>query len=171
MSSSASTASMDSTGSRCERTVTLSGVLSLVVRVALGGMFLIAAWTKLEPGVGPQNFADSVRAFKLGLPDWATRAATSITPWVEVVSGLLLILGIWVRGASFVVGALLVVFIALIASVLLRDLSVECGCFGKLSPFCPKKVGVCNLIQNGVMLAGAVYLLLAPKTGICGKCG
>lgn len=155
--------------------VTLSGFVALGVRLALGGLFVYAAWNKLRPPVveggtsGPQSFADSVRAFKLGLPDWATRAATSVTPWVELIAGALLILGIWVRGASVVIGALLVVFIALIVSVLDRGLSVECGCFGKMSPFCPDKVGMCNIIQNSLMLAGAVFLLLTPRTGICGK--
>ena len=67
------------------------------------------------------------------------------------------------------IGVLLAVFIALIGSVIARELNVECGCFGKLSPFCPKKVGMCNIIQNGVMLAGAVYLTITPKTGLFSK--
>lgn len=149
--------------------ITFTGTLSLVIRLVVGGLFVWAAWNKLQPPNGPQNFADSVRAFKLGLPDWATRLSTSVTPWVEAIAGLLLILGIWVRASALVIGLLLAVFIVLIWSVIARDLNVECGCFGKLSPFCPKRVGMCNIIQNAVMLAGSVYLLLAPRTGICGK--
>lgn len=140
-----------------------------VLRMALGGMFLFAAWNKLQPAPsegamnGPQNFVASVQAFKLGLPDWALRLSTSMTPWIEVVAGLALILGIWRRSAAAVIAALLVVFIALVVSVLLRpEISVECGCFGKLSPFCPKRVGWCNIFQNGVMLSIAAYLAIAP---------
>lgn len=150
-------------------TLTLTGAVSFVTRLVLGGLFVWAAWNKLQPPNGPQNFADSVRAFKLGLPDWAVRASTSVTPWIEVIAGAMLILGIWVRSSALVIGVLLAVFIALIGSVIARELNVECGCFGKLSPFCPKKVGMCNIIQNGVMLAGAVYLMITPKTGLFSK--
>ena len=142
--------------------------LQWALRIALGVLFLFAAWNKLHPPLslgamdGPTAFAASVQAFKLGLPDWATRFSISVTPWVEVITGLALIFGLWRRGAALVMAGLLLVFIGLIVSVLVRDMSVECGCFGKLSPFCPKRVGMCNIIQNSVMFAGAAYLTIAP---------
>jgi len=136
------------------------------MRMLLGGLFIFAAWNKLHPASspqamnGPQTFASSVQAFKLGLPDWAIRASVSVTPWLEVVSGLALILGVWRRGAALIMSVMLVGFILLIASVLWRNMSVECGCFGKLSPFCPKSVGWCNIAQNSVMLLVALFLTL-----------
>lgn len=139
-----------------------------VLRMALGGLFLFAAWNKLHPPLGeggidgPQNFLASVQAFKLGMPDWMLRLSVSVTPWIEVVSGLALIFGIWRRSAAAVIGLLLVVFTALILSVIQRGLATECGCFGKLAPFCPKKIGMCNIIQNSIMLAVAAYLTFAP---------
>ena len=90
------------------------------------------------------------------------RASVSCTPWIELVAGLALIFGIWRRAAAGIIGALLVLFIGLVISVLARDMSVECGCFGKLSPFCDKAIGKCNLIQNGILLAIASYLTFWP---------
>ena len=55
------------------------------MRMLLGGLFIFAAWNKLHPASspqamnGPQTFASSVQAFKLGLPDWAIRASVSVT--------------------------------------------------------------------------------------------
>lgn len=139
------------------------GVLVTRLEVGLAAMFLWAAYNKLRGPNGPQLFSDSVKAFKLHLPEALLRLTTGAVPWVEAVAGVLLLLGIWRRAAAAVFAALLVVFIVLIVQALARGLDVECGCFGKMSPFCPPKVGVCNIVQNGVMLAAALLIVLTPR--------
>src|SRR5207249_4362814 len=113
----------------------------------LGFMFLFAAYNKLYGANATQLFSASVQAFKTGMPDWAVRLTTGVTPWVEVIAGVLLLLGVWTRAAATVLSGLLIVFIILIVQAIGRGLDLECGCFGKLSPFCPPRVGLCNLIQ------------------------
>ena len=54
-------------------------------------------------------------------------------------------------------------FMILIGSALSRGLNVSCGCFGKISPFCPEKIGACNIVQNSIMLAAAVLILLCSR--------
>lgn len=147
------------------------GVLVTRCEVVLAGLFLYAAYQKLFNGVNaPKLFSSSVQAFKVlpsaqsGFGDIATRLATSVTPWVEVVAGILLLLGVWARAAASVFALLLVAFIVLIGQALIRGLDVECGCFGDLSPFCKAKVGMCNIVQNSIMLAGALIIALTPRT-------
>lgn len=152
---------------------TAVGAAAVVLRVALAGLFLFAAWNKLHPPKeagalsGPQSFVSSIQGFKLGLPETLLRASTSITPWLEVVAGLFLLMGIWVRASAAVIAGLLVMFIILILSVFFRNyfqdanIVVDCGCFGKLSPFCPKKLTWCNVVQNSVMLAAAGFIAWA----------
>jgi uncharacterized membrane protein YphA (DoxX/SURF4 family) len=142
------------------------------MRLGLGGLFLLAAYHKLFASPNSaQLFSDSVKAFHpfdFGFIPPAARsqlilAATFISPWTEIVAGLALILGLWTRAAAAALGALLVLFIFLIARAMFIGLELECGCFGKLSPFCPKKIGPCNIIQNSIMLAAALAIMLTPR--------
>lgn len=151
------------------------GWVCVPLRLVLGGLFAFAAFNKLVPkgegatSSGPQGFAWTIQAFKLGLPEWFVRFATFTTPWIEIVAGVLLILGIWTRGAALVIGGLLGVFIVLLLSVIVRDLNVDCGCFGDLSPFCPHRVGWCHIAQDVGMLAAA-GLIMATKRHALALC-
>lgn len=122
------------------------GAVLLLLRFILGGMFIFAATVKLT---GPQSFSESIMAFKV-LPDHLAQLATFTVPWTEMVCGIALVLGIWSRASAAVITGLLLAFIAGIVSVLWRGLSVHCGCFGKLQPFCTGPLGACNIIQNAI---------------------
>ena len=50
-------------------------------------------------------------------------------PWVEILIGLCLILGVWVRPARWIVTAMLTMFIVAISVNLLRNNAIDCGCF------------------------------------------
>ena len=66
----------------------------LVLRLALGGVFVYAAWTKLrQPWV---VFAFSIDAYHV-LPEWAVTLVARTLPWVELMTGLLLLAGRWMR--------------------------------------------------------------------------
>lgn len=153
----------DTPGESLARTPTPLGVVIWLCELGLAGLFLLAAYNKLMPPNGPQLFSASVQAFKLPLPDFMTRLATSATPWVELIAAVLLLRGVWSRAAATILALLLVLFIVLIAQALGRGLNVECGCFGKLSPFCSGPLGACNLVQNTVMLGAALLIALTPR--------
>lgn len=140
------------------------GVLVTRCEVGLAALFLFAAYHKLWGEGAAQNFSDSVKAFKVVSDDLAIRAATSITPWVEVVASVLLLFGAWSRAAASVLAVLLVAFIAMITNAILQNYDLECGCFGDLSPFCPKKVGWCNVYQNIVLLGMSLIVALTPRS-------
>jgi uncharacterized membrane protein YphA (DoxX/SURF4 family) len=141
------------------------GVLVSRCEVALAALFLYAAYQKLGHVNSPQIFSDSVRAFRVDvMGDIGVRMATAFTPWIEVVAGVLLLLGIWTRAAAAVLNIMLVMFIVLILRAIQNGYDLECGCFGDLSPFCPKKVGYCNVVQNGVLLAMGLLVMLTPRS-------
>ena len=50
-------------------------------------------------------------------------------PWLEMLVGVALILGVWKREAAIVAGILLLVFIVAIGVNLARGHAVDCGCF------------------------------------------
>ncbi len=53
-----------------------------------------------------------------------------ILPWLELVLGALLIIGLGVRWAGLTITALLVVFMIALAHAALGGLEINCGCFG-----------------------------------------
>jgi uncharacterized membrane protein YphA (DoxX/SURF4 family) len=64
------------------------------------------------------------------VPGALVNAMALILPWIEVVTGVALFLGIARRTAAKVLGILLLVFIAALGVNLARGHPVDCGCFG-----------------------------------------
>lgn len=143
--------------------------LLFVSRVVLAGVFGLAAYTKLS---SPQEFAFAVDAFGV-LPKNMVPVATFVVPWIEAICAVMLLAGLWTRAAAAVAGLMLVGFIALTISAIMRNLSLSCGCFGKVRLLCPEKLGWCNVIQNSILMLPAILLVLKGhgRLGIDGACG
>ena len=99
----------------------------VVVRVTLGALFVLAGATKAyDPGA----FAIEIQRYQL-VP-WILAAFISVyLPWLEMLSGALLLLKRFERGALLLTTLLLVIFTLALASAMFRGLSIDCGCFGK----------------------------------------
>jgi len=76
----------------------------------------------------PPAFAHMIYNYKLA-PGWAINALAITLPWVELLAGLALILGIWKREAVALIGLMLLTFIAAVAINLARGHAIDCGCF------------------------------------------
>ena len=70
-----------------------------------------------------------MRAYEL-LPGDTAVTVGHLLPVLEVVVGVMLVLGVLVRGAAAVSALLFVAFIIGIASVWARGIEIDCGCFG-----------------------------------------
>lgn len=125
------------------------------LRLVLGGLFIYAGAVKV---VAPLDFAQDIRNYRLVGQSLSFIAAV-ILPWLEILAGAALILGVWRRGAALVVSGLLVFFIVLTAVTMLRGLDVDCGCFGSLS----RKSGWGVILEDLGMLAMGLVLLFSAK--------
>ncbi len=135
----------------------MANVVRLILRLALGALFLFSGINKLrDPGM----FAFSVNAFKLGLPEPATVLLAFAFPWIEVVAGACLVLGCWTRSAAFVVAVLMIGFIGGIISLQVRQMDVECPCFGKFEVMCTGPMGTCHIIRNAILAAVAATVMV-----------
>jgi hypothetical protein len=76
----------------------------------------------------PPAFAHMIYNYKL-LPGGAINLLALTMPWIELLSGLTLILGVWKREAAVLIGLMLLVFIGAIAVNLARGHAIDCGCF------------------------------------------
>jgi uncharacterized membrane protein YphA (DoxX/SURF4 family) len=99
--------------------------LTIRVQIILGIIFVVAAWPKI---VDPPSFAHMVYNYRL-VPSGLVNFVAIVMPWIELLAGLALILGIWTRGARPIITAMLVMFIVAIAINLARGNAIDCGCF------------------------------------------
>ncbi|MEA2338847.1 MAG: hypothetical protein QOE82_2854 [Thermoanaerobaculia bacterium] len=99
--------------------------LTIRVQLALGAIFVIAAIPKIAD---PPSFAHMIYNYRL-VPGSLINLSALVMPWVELLAGLALILGVWKVAARNVVGILLAVFIIAISINLARDNAIDCGCF------------------------------------------
>jgi uncharacterized membrane protein YphA (DoxX/SURF4 family) len=100
--------------------------VGLLARVVTGGVWIVAGALKLPD---PAASVRAVRAYDL-LPEAVVPTVGHLLPVVEVVVGVLLLLGLLTRPAAVVSSLLFVAFIAGIASAWARGMSIDCGCFG-----------------------------------------
>ena len=115
-----------------------------VVRVAqwiVGGVFVLAALAKIG---GLDAFALQVHNFRM-MPMALENLVAMTFPWIELVAGLSMILGIRPRSGAFVAAAMMAAFVVTVAVAMARGLDIECGCFGTADA---TRVGVSKLLQN-----------------------
>jgi putative oxidoreductase len=125
----------------------------LLLRLAVGGIFVYAAWTKLrEPWA---LFAFSIDAYHV-LPEWAVTLVARTLPWVELMAGLLLVAGRWMRISTVATSALLTLFFGLMVRAYARGEAIDCGCFGPGEAISPL-----TLLRDGSLLAASLVLVFA----------
>ena len=125
---------------------------ALVARLILGCIFVYASLDKLRH---PDLFAEAVYNYQL-LPDVVINLVAIWLPWLELVGGGLLILGIWVRGSVLVLSGLIVVFLTAMGINLARGLDIHCGCFSTQSSH---TMTVFTLFREVLFLLLAFYLI------------
>lgn len=100
--------------------------LLLTCRFVAGGALLLAGFLKLR---NPTSFMLSINSFELA-PQALIPFAAYLMPWLEIALGLLLVYGFWTRAAAMLATGLYAMFTVAIASVIVRGMSLDCGCFG-----------------------------------------
>jgi len=99
---------------------------SFVVRVGLGCLFIYSSLPKIRQ---PYDFLSSVYEYELVGPKLGILVAMTL-PWLELLTGLCLVGGIFVGGALLASIVMAAMFTYVLASALHRGLDISCGCFG-----------------------------------------
>ena len=125
------------------------------VRLLLGIIFALASIDKI---IHPAAFTEAVYNYQI-LPDTLINLTAIILPWLELILGIFLILGLWLPGAVLLSNILLVTFFGALVFNLARGLDIQCGCFS-VSQETTSNLCMClYVIRDGVFLLLGLYLL------------
>jgi uncharacterized membrane protein YphA (DoxX/SURF4 family) len=124
----------------------------LLLRVLLGSIFIISGLDKIAD---MNAFIHSIANYQLVGTEIATLVAT-ILPWLEILCGLGLILGIYPRASAFIITFMLIIFTVLVGSAMIRGLDISCGCFSQDSSVA--KIGWTKIVENLAMILIGIYL-------------
>jgi Methylamine utilisation protein MauE len=131
----------------------------IAARVVLGAIFMYASFDKLA---NPQAFADIIGNYHV-LPVQFVNPLAIFLPWLELLTGLFLIVGKWVEGSLLIYSALFVVFILALGQALIRGLDISCGCFS-VNPSSTSDVWL-RIIEDIAILAVSIGLLKYSVNG------
>ncbi len=132
-----------------------SPLLALVLRVCLGGLFVYAGVYKINY---PGEFAETIASYQI-VPYFLVNLTAAVLPWVELVCGALVILGIRPKAAALTLAGLLAVFALAVAVVLVRGIPIDCGCFRSMGD----PVSWKTLLRDLVWLAMAVQVYCCDR--------
>lgn len=131
--------------------------LVLLTRVFLGLLFVVYSIDKITH---PEAFAQSIDNYKLVGSSLALFFATAL-PWMELLAGLCILFGLFLRGSSLLVTGMLVIFTLAVISGLVRGLDISCGCFTQDPSV--DKIGMMKVAQNGTLIVLGVYLYFSTS--------
>ncbi len=131
--------------------------LILLIRCLLGLVFLYASYDKiLDPG----KFARDIANYHI-VPFGLENSIAIILPWLELLIGAGIILGIFLDGSVVLSGSFLILFIVMIFQAMMRGFNIECGCGLKEG----EMVGWSKILENIVFL-GASYIVFYSRNRV-----
>jgi putative oxidoreductase len=125
--------------------------LLLIIRLVLGSIFIYSAAMKI---IDTGYFVKSLENYKL-LPVESLNIFALIIPSLELIVGIFLLLGLFVKESALIGSIMMIVFIAAIAIALSKGLNIECGCFGTADA---SRVGLLKIIEDFFILLGFIWL-------------
>ena len=99
--------------------------MELTARLILGVTFIYASYNKI---LAPAEFAKLVYGYDL-FPHETINLISITIPFIELISGIALITGIYTRAAALIIIGMLIAFIISISINVIRGHEFDCGCF------------------------------------------
>ena len=131
--------------------------LILSIRCLLGLVFIYASYDKI---LDPEKFARDIANYHI-IPFGLENSIAIILPWLELLIGMGIILGIFLDGSVVLSGSFLILFIFMIFQAMMRGFNIECGCGLKEG----EMVGWPKILENIVFL-GASYIVFYSRNRV-----
>lgn len=130
--------------------------LFLLLKCLIAALFIFAGVGKI---LNPAVFAQDIDNYRL-LPYFLVTLVAVILPWLEVLTGILLIIGRWKKSAAFMLLVLCFTFLIAIGSAMARGLDITCGCFSMTNE--GTRVGYMRLIED-IVLFGLIVMITVKE--------
>ena len=136
----------------------------VTLRLVVGGIFIWAGLAKMPE---LELFEQVVRSYDFVPEPLAVPFALAL-PWIEVSTGLCLVVGLWIRYSAMIVVLLMLSFMGALAWGLYHGADVPCGCFGFDDDF--RNVSIVEaLVRNTFILVAASSLVFARQVPLSMK--
>jgi putative oxidoreductase len=123
-------------------------------RFVLGAVFLLAGAMKLAH---PADFFADLLSYRVPFPEMFLRIGAVFLPWLEVLTGIGLLLNVWAETVRPVVSGLCLIFVVMLGQAVLRGLDLNCGCFGAVGRGWFERPDVA-LLRAGLLFAASLYV-------------
>ncbi|HEY2207284.1 MAG TPA: MauE/DoxX family redox-associated membrane protein [Pseudonocardia sp.] len=129
-------------------------------RLVLGVVWIVAGYSKITD---LDASVRAVRAYRL-LPEIAAQVVGAGLPVVEVLLGVLLVVGAGVRAGAVVSALFMAAFMIGIGSAWARGLQIDCGCFGSGGQLAQgeRPTYGWEMLRDGALLVLALLLVRWP---------
>ena len=133
-----------------------------LARVYLGGVFLLACYHKL---LDPRSFALDVATYQF-LPLFSVNLFALVLPWVELLAGAMLVVGLRVRAAALLTSGMMLAFMVALGWALHLGLDMSCGCFASQATARGDTISWHTMLRDGGWLLLSLYILLFDREPI-----
>lgn len=126
--------------------------LVLFARTVVALMFIIVGVGKIAH---PEEFAREINNYQI-LPLIFVNPLAIFLPWLELITGMLILFGIQIRANALIVLGMLIVFTTGVAIAVAKGLSINCGCYSQIAA---QKVGIPKILENiGLMILTLILI-------------
>jgi Methylamine utilisation protein MauE. len=129
---------------------------ALIGRILLGAVFIYAGVSKI---LNLDQFAQAVMNYRI-VPLVSVNLFAIVLPWLELVSGIFLLVGLFSGGSIITITVLMALFLGAIGSALVRGLDISCGCF---STDGVNKITILYFIRDLLLFALALQILFYDR--------
>jgi putative oxidoreductase len=131
-------------------------VLALPMRFYLAYVFIIACLHKIAH---PEMFAVDVATYSI-LPLELINIMAISLPWIELVAGVMLVLGLRSRAAALMVVGMMIMFIVALLMALYQGLDMSCGCFASQAANNEDPISYKTVLRDLLWFALALWVVL-----------
>lgn len=116
-------------------------IVVLFARIVIALMFVIVGVGKISH---PEEFAREISNYQI-LPLILINPMAIFLPWLEVITGMMILFGIQIRANAIIISAMLIVFTSAIIIAVAQGLNINCGCYSQIAS---QKVGIPKILEN-----------------------
>jgi len=141
--------------------LTRSRGLFILFRLLIGFIFIYAGIEKI---LAPAEFAEAIDNYRM-LPAALINILAITLPWIELITGVLLIVGFFIKGSSLILLGLLLIFAVAITINIIRGVDISCGC--KTPWDLSDKISLRKLIEEIILFLMVLQIFLHSSTTLC----